>query len=147
MAVNQKDSTMTFQKQHLPNITIEQLPNGLLRVEDPAYSDTCCIDLHPHQVALLSVFAGRPMPDRTRAVLAKLHGRIEALCERSRELERMLADALTSGQHVGLELHSAEHLAERLADLAQDLAELVDAPDPGEPLVKEGVGGQLTIAM
>jgi hypothetical protein len=138
---------MTIQKQHLPHITIEQLPSGLLRVEDPSYSEPCCIDLHPHQVALLSAMAGRPMPDLTRASLAKLQGRIEALHNRASEMTRLLERALKDGEGVGCELTHSEHITDRLSDLAQDLAELVDAPEPGEPLATEGVGGQLTIAM
>ncbi|RRS05059.1 hypothetical protein EIP75_05635 [Aquabacterium soli] len=146
MAVELKDEIMTVKKQHLPHITIEQLPSGLLRVEDPSYSESCCIDLHPHQIALLSAMAGRPMPDRTRAAVGKLQGRVEALHSRARELVRLLEGALKEGEGVGVELTSAEHITDRLSDLAQDLAELVDAPEPGEPLATEGVGGQLTLA-
>lgn len=137
---------MPYPKQFLPNLTIEQLPNGLLRVEDPSYSDTCCIDLHPHQVALLSAFAGRPMPDRTRAVLAKLHARIEALHTRASEMTRLLERALKEGEGVGCELTHSEHITDRLGDLAQDLGELVEAPESGEPVAEVGQGGQMTLA-
>jgi hypothetical protein len=137
---------MKPQKQVCPSVSITLLENGLLRLEDESFSEGAIVDLHPIHCQLLAAMIGRPVPDRTRAHLAKLHTRIDALCERSRELERMLADALTSGQHVGLELHSAEHLAERLADLAQDLGELVEAPEIGEPVAEVGQGGQMTLA-
>lgn len=138
---------MTFTEQTLPAVTIKPLGSGLLRLEDETLNDPCIIDLHPLHVQLLASMIDRPMPDRTRAVLAKLHGRIEALHNRASEMTRLLERALKDGEGVGCELTHSEHITDRLADLAQDLAELVDAPDPGEPLATEGAGGQLTIAM
>lgn len=137
---------MKSTKQVFPSLSISLLESGLIRFEDESFSEGCIVDAHPTQIQMAAAMMGVPMPDRLRATLAKIQARVEALCARSRDLERMLADALTAGQHVGVELNSAEHIAERLADLAQDLGELASTPEPGEPLATEGVGGQLSLA-
>ena len=138
---------MTFTEQTLPAVTIKPLGSGLLRLEDETINEACIIDLHPVHVQLLASMIGRPMPDRTRAALTKVQGRIESLHRRASELVRLLEGALKEGEGVGVELNSAEHITDRLSDLVQDLAELTEAPEIGKSPANVGDGGQLTIAM
>lgn len=140
-----KDNIMKCTKQTFPALNISLLESGLVRFEDESFSEGCIVDAHPTQIQVAAAMMGVPVPDRLRATLAKILARIEVLCERSRDLERMLADALTAGQHVGVELNSAEHIAERLADLAQDLGDIAETPEPGAPLATGGPGGQLSL--
>jgi hypothetical protein len=136
---------MKSTKQVFPNLSIRLLDSGLIRFEDESFSEGCIVDAHPAQIQVAAAMTGVHVPDRLRATLVKILARVEVLCERSRDLERMLADALTAGQHVGVELNSAEHIVERLADLAQDLGDIAEAPEPGAPLATEGPGGQLSL--
>lgn len=137
---------MKPQKQNFPALSISLLENGLLRFEDETFHESCVIDAHPTQVQLACAMIGRPVPDGTRAQLLKLHGRIAALHTSMESLGRMLADALTAGECVGVELNSAEHITERLADLVQDLAEMAEGPEIEQPVAEVGPGGQMTLA-
>lgn len=138
---------MTFTEQILPAITIKPLGSGLLRLEDETLNDPCIIDLHPLHIQLLASMIGRPVPDRTRATLAKLQGRVDALHRQASEMARLLEMAVKQGEGVACELTHAENIAERLGEIAEDLGEMVTTPEIGEPAATVGEGGQLTIAM
>jgi hypothetical protein len=140
---------MTTSKQTFPAVTIEALPNGLLRLEDESCLDYIpAIDLHPAQVQVLAAMAGFTMPDKSRAALARLARTAASITKQAHDLKGFLGSALDDGVHVGLELNCAENIATRLDELLQDLGDLAapdlepmpDAPaNPGGQLVLKGV--------
>lgn len=134
-----KEQTMTTTKQTFPAVTIEALPNGLLRLEDETSIDgIMVVDLHPVQVQVLAAMIGRPMPDKTREALARLHRRMATLSKQAHDLSMMLGSALDDGVHVGVELNSAEFIDTHLGELLEDLAELVQpTPSPSTTNVQD----------
>ncbi len=132
-------------KQTFPSVTIEALPNGLLRLEDPSYSEGGIIDVHPAQVQVMAAMVGFTMPDKARAALARLARTAASITKQVHELKCFLGSALDDGLHVGMELNSAENIAARLDDLMEDL-ESIQAPDL-EPMqdAPSNQGGQLTL--
>lgn len=137
---------MTTTKQTFPSVTIEALPNGLLRLEDETSMDgIMVVDLHPAQVQVLATMVGFNMPNKTRAALTRLTRTTASITKQAHELKRFLGLALDDDVHVGLELNSAENIATRLDELLQDL-EAIQAPDL-EPVADAlaNRGGQLTL--
>lgn len=138
--------TMHATKQTFPPVTIEALPNGLLRLEDETSMDgLMVVDLHPVQVQTLAAMVGFTMPDKTRKALARLSRTAASITKQAHELKRFLGLAMNDDVHVGLELNSAENIAARLDELLQDL-EAIQTPDL-EPIadVLTNPGGQLTL--
>jgi hypothetical protein len=135
-------------KQTFPPVTIEALPNGLLRLEDQTAIDgRAVIDLHPAQVQALAVLAGFTMPDRRRRALERIASRLAALQGRAKELERSLCDAVVEHSIcVAPELTAAEFIAENVGEVlrdVQDLMALDAAPAPGH----QNPGEQLLIEL
>lgn len=141
-----KDLNMQAAKQTFPAVTIEALPNGLLRLEDETSMDgIMVVDLHPVQVQALAAMVGFNMPDKTRAALARLTRTATSITKQAHELKNFLGSALDDGVHVGLELNSAENIATRLDELLQDL-EAIQTPDLEQiPDALANPGGQMTI--
>lgn len=135
-------------KQTFPPVTIEALPNGLLRLEDETLMDgAAVIDLHPTQVQTLAILAGFTMPDKGRKELARIASRLGALHKRTKELERMLCTAVVEdGIGVAPELTSAEFIAENLGEVLRDVEDLM-APDTQPDPDHQNQGGQLLIPM
>lgn len=141
-----KDMNMTTAKQTFPAVSIEALPNGLLRLEDETSMDgIMVVDLHPAQVQVLASMVGFTMPDKSRAELARLSRTATSITKQAHELKSFLGLAVDDGVHVGLELNSAENIAARLDELLQDL-EAIQTPDL-EPIpdALANPGGQMTI--
>lgn len=135
-------------KQTFPPVTIEALPNGLLRLEDETLIDgAAVIDLHPAQVQALAILAGFTMPDKGRKALARIASRLGALHERTKELERLLCTALVE-HNIGVasELTAAEFIAENLGEVLRDVQDLM-APDTEPEPGHDNQGGQLLIPM
>lgn len=135
-------------KQTFPPVTIEALPNGLLRLEDETLMDgAAVIDLHPTQVQTLAILAGFTMPDKGRKELARIASRLGALHKRTKELEHMLCTAVVEdGIGVAPELTSAEFIAENLGEVLRDVEDLM-APDTQPDPDHQNQGGQLLIPM
>lgn len=138
---------MTTAKQTFPAVTIEALPNGLLRLEDDTGMDgIMVVDLHPAQVQVLASMVGFDMPDKTRHMAGRIRGRVAALKAQASELEGLLRHAL-HGQDVDVapELRMAEFIAHDLSEVFKDLEDLI-APDL-EPMpdAPANPGGQLTL--
>lgn len=133
-------------KQTFPSVTIEALPNGLLRLEDPTYSEGGIIDLHPAQVQVMAAMVGFTMPDKARQSLKRAHDRIKALSEQAAELEGLLDHALNvQDLDVTPEWKAAQFIALNLSQVVQELTDL-QAPDL-EPMqdAPSNQGGQLTL--
>jgi hypothetical protein len=141
-----KEQTMTTTKQTFPAVTIEALPNGLLRLEDETSIDgIMVVDLHPVQVQALAAMVGFTMPDKSRAALARLSRSAASITKQAHELKSFLGLAVDDGVHVGLELNSAENIAARLDELLQDL-EAIQSPDlEPAPNAPANPGGQMTL--
>lgn len=134
-------------KQTFPSVTIEALPNGLLRLEDPTYSEGGIIDLHPAQVQVLAAMVGFTMPDKGRKALARIASRLGALHERTKELERLLCTALVEHDiGVAPELTAAEFIAQNVGEVLRDVQDLM-APDTEPDPEHDNQGGQLLIPM
>ena len=133
-------------KQTFPPVTIEALPNGLLRLEDETCIDgVAVIDLHPAQVQTLAILAGFTMPDKGRKALGRIASRLGALHERTKELERLLCTAVVEdGIGVASELTAAEFIAENLGEVLRDVQDLM-APDTEPEPGHHNQGGQLLI--
>jgi hypothetical protein len=134
------------QKQTFPPVSIEALPNGLLRLEDETLIDgAAVIDLHPAQVQTLAILAGFTMPDKGRKALGRIASRLGALHERTEELARLLCAAVVEdGIGVAPELTAAEFIAENLGEVLRDVQDLMapgTEPEPGH----DNQGGQLLI--
>lgn len=137
---------MTTTKQTFPAVTIEALPNGLLRLEDETSIDgIMVVDLHPVQVQTLAAMVGFNMPNKSRAALARLSRIAASITKQAHELRSFLGLAVDDGVHVGLELNSAENIAARLDELLQDL-EAIQSPDlEPTPNAPANPGGQMTL--
>lgn len=135
-------------KQTFPPVTIEALPNGLLRLEDETLMDgAAVIDLHPTQVQTLAILAGFTMPDKGRKELTRIASRLGALHKRTKELERMLCTAVVEdGIGVAPELTAAEFIVENLGEVLNDVEGLM-APDTQPDPDHQNLGGQLLIPM
>lgn len=135
-------------KQTFPPVTIEALPNGLLRLEDETLMDgAAVIDLHPAQVQTLAILAGFTMPDKGRKALARIASRLGALHERTKELERLLCTALVEHDiGVASELTASEFIAENLGEVLRDVQDLM-APDTEPEPGHDNQGGQLLISI
>lgn len=133
-------------KQTFPPVTIEALPNGLLRLEDETLMDgAAVIDLHPAQVQTLAILAGFTMPDKGRKALARIASRLGALHERTKELEPLLCTALVEHDiGVASELTAAEFIAENVGEVLRDVQDLM-APDTEPDAQHDNQGGQLLI--
>jgi hypothetical protein len=138
---------MTTAKQTFPAVTIEALPNGLLRLEDETSMDGhMVVDLHPVQVQTLAAMVGFNMPNKTRAALTRMSRRLHALHKQALELEGQLNTCLIDQDiPVAPELTASEFIAFGLGELLEDL-EAIQAPDL-EPVPDTTVnpGGQLTL--
>lgn len=138
---------MTTAKQTFPAVTIEALPNGLLRLEDDTSMDgIMVVDLHPAQVQVLASMVGFNMPDKTRAALGRMSRRLHTLHKQAQELEGQLTTCVVDQDiHVAPELTAAEFIALGLGELLEDL-EAIQAPhlEP-TPDALANPGGQLTL--
>jgi len=86
---------MTAAKQTFPAVNITALPTGLFRLEDPTGIDgPHIIELHPAQVQVLASMVGFDMPDKTRHAIGRVHGRVQALSTRAKELAGLLDHTL-----------------------------------------------------
>lgn len=135
-------------KQTFPAVTIEALPNGLLRLEDETSMDgIMAVDLHPVHVQALASMVGFTLPDKTRKALVRVLERVQALHGQACDLERLLGAALNDGEGVASELTASEFIATNLGEVVKDLEDLT-APDV-EPMPEApaNVGGQLTIPL
>lgn len=138
---------MTTAKQTFPAVTIEALPNGLLRLEDETSMDgVMVVDLHPAQVQVLASMVGFSMPDKTRAALGRMSRRLHALHKQAQELEGQLITCVVDQDiHVAPELTAAEFITFNLGELLQDL-EAIQTPDLERiPDAQANPGGQLTL--
>lgn len=135
-------------KQTFPPVTIEALPNGLLRLEDQTPIDgMAVIDLHPAQVQTLAILAGFTMPDKGRKALERIASRLGALHERTKALERSLCDAVVEHSiGVAPELTAAEFIAENLGEVLRDVQDLM-APVTEPDRSHQNQGGQLLIPL
>lgn len=137
---------MTTTKQTFPSVSIEALPNGLLRLEDPSYSDGGMIDLHPAQVQIMAAMMGFTFPNKTGAALSRATARLKALTAQVSLLESKLLYAIEEQDiDVTPELMVTEFVGHSLGELVQDL-EAIQAPDL-EPVADAlaNPGGQLTL--
>jgi hypothetical protein len=138
---------MTTSKQTFPAVTIEALPNGLLRLEDESCLDYIpAIDLHPAQVQVLAAMVGFTMPDKTRAALARAASRLKAIKAQVNDLESKLRYALHEQDlDMAPELVCAEFIGFNLGEVLKDLDDMT-APDI-EPMpdAVANPGGQLTL--
>lgn len=145
MATESKHTIMTT-KQTFPSVTIEALPNGLLRLEDPSYNDGAIIELHPAQVQIMGAMVGFTFPNKTGAALGRTTARLKALAAQVSLLEGKLRYAIEEQDiDVTPELMVTEFVGHSLGELVQDL-EAIQAPDL-EPVadVLANPGGQLTL--
>ncbi len=139
---------MTTSKQTFPPVTIEVLPNGLLRLEDETNMEGLMfIELHPAQVQVLASMVGFSMPDKAKRAIERIHERIKALSEQASELEGLLYHALNvQDLDVTPEWKACQFIALNLAQVARDIDDLqTPALDPGPEVVNGG--GQMTIPM
>ena len=141
MTTQTMKTTQTF-----PAVTIEALPSGLFRLEDPTGIDGPHIELHPAQVQVLASLVGFDMPNRTRRAIERIHGRVQALSTRAKELAALLDHALhVQDLDVTPEAQASECIALNLAELVKDLEDL-QAPDlVPSPDAKPNPGGQMTL--
>ena len=125
MTTQTMKTTQTF-----PAVTIESLPTGLFRLEDPTGIDgSHIIELHPVQVQVLASMVGFDMPNRTRRAIERIHGRVQALSTRAKELAALLDQALhVQDLDVTPEAQASECIALNLSELVKDLEDL-QAPD------------------
>lgn len=117
--------------QTFPAVTIEALPTGLFRLEDPTGIDgPHIIEMHHAQVQALAAMAGLlDMPDKTRRAIERIHGRVQALSTRAKELAGLLDHALhVQDLDVTPEAQASECIALNLAEVLKDLEDL-RAPD------------------
>lgn len=137
---------MTTAKQTFPAVTIEALPNGLLRLEDETSMDgIMVVDLHPAQVQVLASMVGFTMPDKTRAALARTASRLKAIKAQVNELESKLRYALHEQDlDMAPEMVSAEFIGFNLGEVVKDLDDLT-APDLESMPDTVNPGGQLTL--
>lgn len=137
---------MTTAKQTFPSVTIEAMPSGLLRIEDPTYSEGGIIDVHPAQVQVMAAMVGFTMPDKTRAALNRATTRLKALKAQMSSLEEQLRRALIDQDaDVATELTAAEFIAWNLGELVHDL-EAIQSPDlEAAPDAPANPGGQLAL--
>lgn len=138
---------MTTAKQTFPAVTIEALPNGLLRLEDESnMNGIMVVDLHPAQVQVLASMAGFNMPDKTRHMAGRIRGRVAALKAQACELEGLLRHALhEQGIDVVPELRMAEFIAHDLSEVFKDLEDLTEPDLVPTPETLANPGGQLTL--
>ena len=126
MTTQTMKTTQTF-----PAVNIEALPTGLFRLEDPTVIDgPHIIEMHRAQVQALAAMAGLlDMPDKTRRAIERIHGRVQALSTRAKELAGLLDHALHAQDlDVTPEVQAAECIALNLAEVLTDLEDL-QAPD------------------
>lgn len=146
MAIDQKDQTMTT-IQTFPAVTIEALPTGLFRLEDPTGIDgPHIIELHPAQVQVLATLVGLDVPDKTRRAIERIRARVQALSTRAKELAGLLDHALhVQDLDVTPEAQASECIALNLSEVLKDLEDL-QAPDlVPSPDAKANPGGQMTL--
>ena len=142
MTTQTMKTTQTF-----PAVTIESLPTGLFRLEDPTGIDgPHIIELHPVQVQVLASMVGFDMPDKTRRAIERIHGRVQALSTRAKELAGLLDHALhVQDLGVTTEVQAAECIALNLSEVLTDLEDL-RAPDlVPSPDAEANPGGQMTL--
>ena len=146
-----RDTDMTTQTmktiQRFSAVNIEALPTGLFRLEDPTGIDgPHIIELHPAQVQVLAAMVGLGLPDKTRRAIERIHGRVQALSTRAKELAGLLDHALhVQDLDVTPEAQASECIALNLAELVKDLADL-QAPDlVPNPDAKANPGGQMAL--
>ena len=128
-------------------LNIQALPTGLFRLEDPTVIDgPHIIELHPAQVQVLASMVGFDMPDRTRRAIERIHGRVQALSTRAKELAALLDHALhVQDLDVTPEAQASECIALNLSELVKDLEDL-QAPDlVPSPDAQVNPGGQMTL--
>jgi len=146
MATDQKEQTMTT-SQTFPAVNIEALPTGLFRLEDPTVIDgPHIIELHPAQVQVLASMVGFDMPDKTRRAIERIHGRVQALSTRAKELAGLLDHALhVQDLDVTPEAQASECIALNLSEVLKDLEDL-QAPDLVPiPDAKANPGAQMAL--
>ena len=133
-------------KQTFPPVTIEALPNGLLRLEDETLMDgSAVIDLHPAQVQTLAILAGFTMPDKGRKALARIASRLKAIKAQANDLESKLRYALHEQDlDMAPELVCAEFIGFNLGEVLRDVQDLM-APDTEPEPGHDNQGGQLLI--
>jgi hypothetical protein len=138
---------MTTTKQTFPPVTIEALPNGLFRLEDDSAIDgTQVIDMHPVQVQTLALMVGFRMPDKARAALGRVLGRVRTLHGRASDLEAMLRYALEEQDiDVAPELAACEFIASNLGEVVKDLEDLKKPEIEPMADAPANAGGQLTL--
>lgn len=123
---------MQTTKQTFPDLTIERLDSGLIQLEQSyGHGDTGVVEVHPVHVQVMAAMIDRPMPDKTREALARLHRRMATLSKQAHDLSELLGMAVDDGVHVGAELVAAEFIDAHLGELVEDLAELAQ-PTPDQ---------------
>jgi hypothetical protein len=138
---------MTTTKQTFPPVTIEALPNGLLRLEDETVQDyIAVIDLHPVQVQTLAAMVGFAMPDRTHKALGRLASRLTTIKAQVSDLESRLHFAVNEQDiDVCPELACAEFIGAGLGELLKDIEDLSASGIEPMPDAVANPGGQLTL--
>jgi hypothetical protein len=135
--------------QKFPAVTIEAMSNGLFRLEDESRTDgSSVIDLHPAQVQVLASMVGLTMPDKSRAALARIASRLEAIKAQVSDLESRLSYALNEqDMDMAPELVSAEFIGLNLGEVLKDIDALTVPGIEPTPNAAANPGGQLTLPM
>ena len=105
-----------------PPLTIEQLPNGNLRLEDPTETSSCytvIIDLHPAQVRHLAERLGLIVQSGTECPVGK------SSAELQRENARLKRNMLRVRENaLNLQVDFALHADHRNADLTTEMSQI-----------------------
>lgn len=102
-----------------PPLTVEILPNGNLRLEDPTETSSCytvIIDLHPAQVRHLAERLGLIVQSHTECAIGK------SSAELQRENDRLRRQHLRLREHMlSLQIDFARHADHQPADLSAEM--------------------------
>lgn len=116
-AVMQGGGVMTVET--FPPLTVEILPNGNLRLEDPTETSSCytvIIDLHPAQVRHLGERLGLIVQSGTECPIGK------SSAELQRENDRLRRQHLRLREHMlSLQIDFARHADHQHADLSAEM--------------------------
>ena len=97
-----------------------------------------------HQV--LASMVGFDMPDKTRRAIERIHGRIQALSARAKELAGLLNHALhVQDLDVTPEAQASECIALNLSEVLKDLEDLRTPDLAPNPDAKANPGGQMAL--